>query len=1054
MSSAPTGPAERGPIAWMVRNSVTPNLLMVVLLLGGFLMALRIRQEVFPEFTLDMVTIAVPYPGASPEEVEKGIILVIEEGIRGLEGVEEVTATASEGMALVRAELLAGADQQRAYQDIKQEIDRITTFPEEAEEPQVALDMRRRSVMNVLLYGPAEEPVLRELAEQLRDRLLQDPGVSQIDLFPNRQYEISIAVSHENLRAYGLTLSAIASRIEQAALELPGGSVKTRAGEILLRVTERRDYARQFARLPIITAPAGTQLLLGDIGTVTDTFEETDQLQTNNGLPCVRIEVFRVGDQTPIGVSAAVRKVLAEAEVDLPPGIEVKVSDDRSDMYRQRLELLLRNGLAGLTLVLIVLGAFLEFRLAFWVMMGIPISFLGALLVLPSWDVSINMVSMFAFLIALGIVVDDAIVAGENIYEYRQRGMGLVRAATLGARDVAIPITFAVLTNVVAFLPLAFIPGIMGKIFAQIPAVVITVFMISWVESLFILPAHLAHAKQAGRNRFGRFFHRQQQRFSRAFSNAVERCYGPLVDACLRLRYLTVAIGIAILTVTVGYVASGRMGMQLFPRTEADMAIVTAVLPLGSPIARTTAVRDKLTRAVEEIAAEHGGTQFVEDVTASIAQNTVTVSAVLSDPDVRPMGATELTRLWRARVAEIAGLESLKYEFDRGGPGSGAALTVELAHRDVEVLDRASQRLAEELDRFSNVKDIDDGFTPGKRQLDFEMLPEGRSLGLTARDVARQLRSAFYGAEALRQQRGRNEVKVMVRLPRAQRTSGFDVEGLLVRTPDGRDVPLHQVARVKEGRAYTTITHRNGRRTVLVTGDVDPASQAEQVVASLKTDVLPVVTREFPGLSYSFEGRQADMRESLSGLRFGFVLALLAIYALLAIPFASYAQPAIVMVSIPFGIVGAIIGHLLMGYSLSVMSMMGIVALAGVVVNDALVLIVYANERRVAGESAANAIRLAGLRRFRPVMLTTLTTFGGLAPMIFETSRQARFMIPMALSLGFGILFATFITLLLLPCLYLMVEDGKRLLARVTTADSAAPPGDVRLTGRVPPSRG
>ena len=1017
---------EHGPIAWMVKSHVTPNLLMVVLLVGGLLTSMQVKQEVFPEFDTDIVSIKVPYPGASPEEVEKGIVLAIEEAVRGLDGVEEIKATASEGMALVQAELLTNTDNQRVYQDIKQEVDRITTLPEDAEQPQVMLEMRRRPVLDAILYGQASERVLREMAEQVRDRLLQDEQITQVDLFPDRQYQVGVEISQENLRAYNLTLEDVASRIRQAALELPGGSVKTQAGEVLIRMTERRDYARQFARLPIITASDGSQLLLEDIASVADTFEETDQIQIFNGQPSVTLEVYRVGDQTPMGVSDAVKKSLAQARPDLPPGVDVAITRDMSDVYRQRLELLLRNGLIGLVLVLCVLGLFLEFRLAFWVMMGIPISFLGAMLLLPSWDVSINMISMFAFIIALGIVVDDAIVAGENIYEYRQRGMSFAHAAVCGARDVAVPITFAVLTNMVAFLPLAFVPGIMGKVFRVIPAVVVTVFAISWVESLFILPAHLAHARRAGSNGLGRFLHGLQQQFSRGFARSVSRVYGPLVAMCTRRRYLTAAVGVAILAVAIGYVASGRMGMQLMPRTESDIAVATAVVPVGSPLTRTTAVRDDLIDAANDVAQAHGGAQLVEGVVGSIAENRITVTMILTDPDIRPIGTASATRLWRERVGHPVGLESLKFESDRGGPGSGAALTVELSHRDVDVLDRASQSLAMALERFSNVKDIDDGFTPGKQQLDFVMRSEGRSLGLTAGGVARQLRGAFYGAEALRQQRGRNEVRVMVRLPKAQRVSEFDIERLMVRTPGGQDVPLLEVADAKRGRAYTTITRRDGRRTVLVEADVDPPSQAEQVLATLRAGVLPDLTRDYPGLTWGFEGHQAEMRDSLSSLSTGFVLAVLVIFAMLAIPFGSYSQPAIVLVAIPFGIVGAICGHLIMGYSLSIMSMMGIVALSGVVVNDALVLIVYANNLRKEGVAARQAVCEAGIRRFRPVILTTLTTFGGLAPMIFETSRQARFMIPMALSLGFGILFATGITLLLIPSLYLIIEDGKR----------------------------
>jgi multidrug efflux pump subunit AcrB len=498
----------------------------------------------------------------------------------------------------------------------------------------------------------------------------------------------------------------------------------------------------------------------------------------------------------------------------------------------------------------------------------------------------------------------------------------------------------------------------------------------------------------------------------------------------LRYRYLTTSVGLCVLALAVGYVAGGRIGMVLMPRVESDLAIVTAVLPHGSPNWRAVTVRDHLLESAQRVVDENGGRQLCKGTLALINDNQVQIIVYLTDPDVRPIGTGSFTRSWRERTGSMKGLESLRFEADRGGPGSGAALTVELAHRDIRVLDRASAKLAASLEQFANVSDVDDGFTPGKEQLDFKMLPEGRSLGLTASQVARQVRSAFYGAEALRQQRGRNEVKVMVRLPKGQRVSEYDVEELIIQTPAGLDVPLRQAATVVRGRAYTTITRRDGRRTVTVTADVDPPDETGQVLATLTDEILPQLTRDHPGLSYSFQGRQEDMRESLVNLRSGFILAMMMIYVLLGIPFRSYIQPIIVMASIPFGVVGAVIGHIIMGYSLSVISMMGLVALSGVVVNDAIVLIVYANKKRAGGLPAHAAIEQAGIRRFRPILLTTLTTFGGLAPMIFETSRQARFMIPMALSLGYGILFATVITLVLVPCLYLIVEDVRRLFAR------------------------
>jgi multidrug efflux pump subunit AcrB len=1013
----------KGIIAWMVHNRITPNLMMIVFILGGLFVTTQIKQEVFPEFDLDIVMVRVPYPGSSPEEVEQGIILSIEESIRGLDGVKEVTATANEGMGVVTAELLEGADTQKVYQDIKQEVDRIVTFPLDAEEPEVSLMMRRREVLQIQLYGDLSEWILREAAEEVRDQLLQDPGITQVELLGARKYEIHVEVPQDILRTYGLTLDQIAQKIRATSIEIPGGFIETKAGDILLRVKQRRDWAREFAQIPIVTTPEGTVLHLSDLAQVKDYFEDTDQLATYNGYRAVGLGVYRIGDQTPIGVSDVARQAMAEIEERLPPGVHWAVSRDMSDIYRQRLELLLKNAFYGLVLVLIILSLFLEFRLAFWVMMGIPISFLGGILLLPGMDVTINMMSLFAFIIALGIVVDDAIVAGENIYEYRNRGMGFAKAAILGARDVAMPIGFSILTNIVAFLPLCFVPGFMGKVFRVIPLVVITVFTISWVESLFILPSHLAHSRAKHSGSVGGYLHSWQKAFNRNFSRFVEKIYGPFLKACIRFRYVTVAVGVMVLFLILGYVFGGRIGMINMPRVESDRAVVTAVLPYGSAMEKVSSVSDRLVQAANEVADTNGGDKLVEGIFAEIEENKIEVTIYLTEPHIRPIGTKAVTERWRQAVGKIPGLESLRFESDRGGPGSGAALTVELSHRNIEVLDRASAELAEILAQFPNVKDIDDGYTPGKQQLNFTIKPEGESLGLTAYEVARQVRYAFYGAEALRQQRGRNEIKVKVRLPKEQRISEYDLEQLLIRTPAGRDVPLFQVAQVERGRAYTSINRRNGRRTVSVTADVDPIEQTDQVKETLNTEVLPQLINEHPGLSYQYEGRQADMSESLQGLRKGFILAILAIFVLLAIPFRSYLQPIIVMVAIPFGIVGAVLGHILMGYALSVISMMGIVALSGVVVNDSLILIDYANRLRREGDSPLKAIQRAGIRRFRPIILTTLTTYGGLTPMIFETSRQARFLIPMAISLGYGILFSTAITLILIPSLYMILED-------------------------------
>jgi multidrug efflux pump subunit AcrB len=1016
--------SSRGPIAWMAKNGVTANLLMLTLLVGGFLMASQIKQEVFPDFDLDMVNVVVPYPGASPEEVEQGIVLAVEEAVRGLEGVDEVTSTASEGTARITIEVLEGSDPQLVYQDVQQEVDRISTFPVDAEDPEVSLAVRRREVLQLQLYGDTTEWALRAAAEEVRDRLLLEPGVTQIDLSGARDYEIHVEVPQETLRRFGLTLSDIAAKISATSIEIPAGNIDTAGGELLLRLRERKDWAQEFAEIPIVTSAGGAVVTLDDIATVRDGFTDTDNSATYDGLPAVGLAVYRVGEQTPIGVSAAVHAAIGGIEQDLPPGIDLAVSNDMSEVYSARLNLLLRNGAIGLVLVLVLLGLFLEFRLACWVVLGIPVSFLGAFLVLPALGVSINMISMFAFIIALGIVVDDAIVAGENIFEYRQRGMSALQASIKGAQDVAVPITFSILTNVVAFSPLLLVPGMMGKIFKVIPVVVGTVFIISWVESLLILPAHLSHAGRPSRFALFRMLGRGQQWFSRAFATTVQRVYGPFLDFCIRFRYVTISIGLAVLVLTLGYATSGRMGFVLMPKAESDSAAVTAVLPYGSPTTDTSRVRTLLREAAERVGERNGGDRLVEGIFARVENNQIDIEVFLTEADIRPITTGRFTELWRKEAGSIPGLESILFESDRGGPGRGTSVSVQLSHRDIEVLDEASAELAEALGRYGNVKDINDGYTPGKPQLDYSLKTEGRSLGLTSSAVARQVRDAFYGAEALRQQRGRSEVKVMARLPESERSSEHAIENLMIRTPAGTYVPLRQIAEAERNRAYTTIVRSDGRRTVTVTANVTPDSETSRIITSLTTDYLPMLVRNHPGLSFSFEGRQADMRESISGLAVGFLGALLGIYGLLAIPFKSYFQPLIVMMAIPFGIVGAIFGHILMGYSMSVMSVMGVVALAGVVVNDSLMMIDYGNRRRKEGRTAHQAIHDSGVRRFRPIMLTTLTTFGGLAPMIFETSRQARFLIPMTLSLGYGLLFATAITLVLVPCLYMVLEDA------------------------------
>jgi multidrug efflux pump subunit AcrB len=1022
-----------GVIAWMAHNPVAANLLMVVCLVGGLLMLGKITQEVFPETTIDVVRVSVSYPGASPEEVEQGLILVIEEAVRGIDGVHEVSSTSGESSGSVNIELLQGQDLQKLADDVESEVSRIGTFPEDADEPEISVVSRRRNVIDLVLYGNAEPATLHELGELVRDQLLSDPGITQVELEGVRPLEISIEIPQENLRRYGLTIDEVAARLRSAAVDLPGGGIKTTTGEILLRMKERRDYGRQFAQLPIITAADGTRVLLEDIAIVDDSYEEADSYALFNGKPAVFLDVYRIGSQTPIQVADAVFEQLDLIRSTLPDGLGITVLRDRADLFRQRANLLLKNGALGIMLVLIILGIFLELRLAFWVMMGIPISFLGTLLFFPALGISINMITLFAFIMAVGIVVDDAVIVGENVYYYFQEGNSLLDSAVLGAREIAMPVTFSILTNVAAFMPLYFIPGVMGKIFKMIPLVVSTAFIISLFESLFILPAHLGHRKEKQLGRFRGWLHERQQTFSRWFTRWVRSRFGPFLDAALSRRYLVVAIAVAVLVFFLAYAASGRMGLGMFPKVESDFARASATLPYGTPVAKTEAVARKMEAAALKVVEETGREDLVTGIYSRVGRggsHNLSMTVYLAEPEIRDeiMTTREFTKRWRGIVGRVPGVENINFASDFGGPGHGSAITVELSARDPLVLEAASAELAASLESYSLVKDIDDGYTPGKEQLDFNLNPQGKALGLTARDVARQIRSSFYGTRVLRQQRGRNEVTVTVRLPEDERISEYNIEEMVIQTPAGIFVPLRDVIEIERGRAFTTIKRRDGRRVIQVKADVNDRSRAGEVESALAEVELPALVTRYPGLQYSFEGRAADTRESMGSLKIGFTLAMILIFAMLAIPFKSYIQPLIVMSSIPFGIIGAVIGHMIMGYSLSVVSMFGIVALSGVVVNDSLILIDFANRRiRDRDMSVHDAVLDAAIQRFRPILLTTATTFGGLTPMMFERALQARFMIPMAISLGYGILFATLITLILVPCLYMVIEDLGRL---------------------------
>jgi multidrug efflux pump subunit AcrB len=1007
----------------MARNSIAANLLMLIFLGGGLWTAFTIQKEVFPQFQLDIVRVSVTYPGASPAEVEQGIILPVEEAVKGVQGIKEMTSRAWEGAGRVHLELVSGTDRMKAFQDIDQAVNRIRTFPDDIEEPEVELVSRQRDVMEIGLFGDVDIWTLRQLAERLRDQLLNNQAITQVEIGNVPEYVVHVEIPHHRLREHDLTLRDVADTIERYSRDIPAGDIDTKNGQILLRMQERKQWAEQFQSIPIIPSQTGTTVTLADLASVWDGFEEAGFHSQFNRQPSVEIEIFRVGTQSPLKIASAVKTVLQDFESTLPPGVQVRIDSNRAKDYHDRLFLLIENGAIAVVIVLFILAAFLEYRLAFWVMMGMTISFVGGLIFLPLIGVSINMISMFAFLMVLGIVVDDAIIVGENIYEHRQQGLGFMEAAIQGARDISWPVTFSILTNVVAFIPLMFVPGTTGKFWWPLPAVVITVLIVSLMEALFILPAHLGHSSGKPGTLPGSSVRAWQQMFAQTFNRFTDRYYRAFLRTCLRHRYITLSAAVTLLIVAGGYGYSDHMGMIMMPEVSADEIEAGVSLPVGTTPDQAAKVAKEVTDSTYHMFEKHNLYRAAEGIKTNVrGQDFIDVEIVMKPPDERDLTAADVIDLWRKEIDSIEGVDQITFEAERGPGGYRDDISVDLSHSSIDVLEKASREFFERVERFEATRDVNDNYNKGKAQFDFKLRPEGRNLGLTPADAGEQLRDAFYGAIALRQLRGINEVEVRVKLPESERKALHHLEDFVIRTPDGTEVPLMEVVSMDRGEAFTSIHRREGRRVVTVGMDVEPKRAITRVLAMLKSEVLPQLRSDFPGITWSFQGSQAEMRESTQALWGGFALAMGVIYALLAIAFGSYLQPLIVMTAIPFGIVGAVFGHILLGYDLSLISLMGVIALSGVVVNDSLIMVDYANRSR-ADKSAFDAIHQAGLRRFRPIILTTLTTFGGLTPIILETSRQAYYLIPMAISLGFGIIFATSIILLIVPCLYMMLED-------------------------------
>ena len=1030
---------------WFVRNPVAANLLMVFIVIGGLIGAAGVRGETFPEVALDTLTIQVPYLGAAPEEVETAVCIRVEEAVDGIDGIDEILSQADEGICTVVVQVASHADSRRVLEDLKTRVDAIETFPERTERPIISEQRTQIRVVDIAVSGRADELTLRTVAERVRDDLVSLPEISQVVFASVRPYEISIEVSESALRRHHLTFDDVARAVRRSSIDLPGGSVRSESGEIRLRTVGQAYLGAEFENLVLLARADGTRLRVGDVATVVDGFAETDQFGRLDGEPAVVLSILRTGGQSDMEISRAVNDYLAREAPTLPEGIKLTSWMNQGEVLIDRLGLMLENGVAGLALVFVLLAVFLELRLALWVSLGILVSFLGMFMLMPGLGVTVNIVSTFAFILVLGIVVDDAIIVGENVYRHQRRGPNPLEGALSGVREVATPVFFAVLTTVAAFSPLLFVPGLLGKMMRYVPLIVIPCLLFSLVESLNILPAHLAHRRAEGRGWWSRF----QNRLADGIETLVDRVYRPALAMSLRWRYVSLAAGVAMLVLTVGLVAGGRVAFQFFPAPEADVVYATLTMPAGTPATVTSAAAQRLEDSAERVRREvfeEAGTDPIRHVLTTVGNQPLGVAPgplwggpsessghraqvmlELAPPGERGMRADDLGRRWRELTDPLP--EALELAFSASDLLPGEDVNVQLFGGDPEQLRAAVDRVKDGLRRYPGVHDVADSFQGGPREMQIGIKPAAEALGLTLEDVGRQVRQAFYGEEAQRIQRGRDDIRVMVRYPAEQRRSLGDLESMRIRTPDAGEIPFGYVAAVETGRGVSLIRRVDHNRTINVTAALDETvTSVGAVSAALAADVLPAVERDHAGVRYSFEGSQADQDAAIGSLQVGFPVALFVIFALLAIPLRSYLQPLIIMSAIPFGFVGAVGGHIVMSENVTMLSMMGIVALSGVVVNDSLVMVDFINRERRRGGSLLEAVQEAGAARFRPILLTSITTFAGLAPLLLEQGAQADFLKPMAISLAFGVLFATFVTLVLVPAAYLILEDAGRLL--------------------------
>ena len=1031
---------------WSVDHRVTVNLLMIFIGIVGLISLSNMKRQVFPDFTLDRISIQVLYLGASPEEIEEGIVIKIEEKIASVDGIKKIISKAREGVGSVLLELNEDVkDVQKVVDEVKILVDSITNFPEEAEKPIVQELTIKEDAINIAIYGNVSEMTMRQIGEKIRDDLLAYRDISQVNLAGVRDYEITVEISEDNLRRYGLTFDAVTRAVKTGSLDLPGGVIKSTGGDVLIRAKGQRYTGKEFEEIPLIALPDGTIIRLGDVARIIDGFKDTDQSGRFNGSPAVLIKVRKTRSEDLIHIARIVRGYVNDHQTTLPPGVKMSIWGDFSFLVKDRIDLLVTNGIQGMILVFICLGLFLRMGLAFWVAMGIPFSFLGAFCILNWLDASINMISLFGFIMTLGILVDDAIIIGENIYTHYERGVAPIKAIVNGVNEVGWPVLMAISTNIIAFMPLLFISGIMGRFVYILPVSVIIILAISLFEAFFILPAHLAKSLK---DNHGKSVNKKKQwhtsllnQIQQKLQYTIDHIYGPILRKVLYNRYITLSIAIGVLMVISALILGKHVQFVLHPKTDSNYAQVQFTYPLGTPVSLTKSTIKRIEQVIPILNKELSGSktdgQKIVPYYFSLIGMIVNAGADGSEigghagqiflelltPENRSITSNDVVSHFRKLVGEIPGVEKLIFSSLSGSP-AGNPVEIQLIGDEFPALEEAAEKLKAEIARYNGTFDISDNSRPGKSEIKLKAKETAYSLGITLADLARQIRQAFYGDEAVRIQRGRDDVKVMVRYSERERRSLETIEDMRIRSSRGDQIPFSEVAEVTYGRGYSIINRIDRHRQITVISDLDESiTNAEMIVDELSRDFLPKLMARYPQLSYALEGQKKRANESINSLLKGFFIAVLAIYLLLATQFRSYLQPIIIMIAVPFGMVGAVLGHMVIGIPMTLLSIFGIMALSGIVVNDSILLIDFINRAIQTGIPIEKAVEEAGKARFRAVILTSMTTIAGLLPLLLERSFQAQFLIPMAVSISFGLMAATVLTLLLVPTLYLIVTE-------------------------------